>query len=109
MYPEVVLDADVVTPAPEGGSRPIIGTLARIGSAVISNPKGLLGFLILAGFTAVAVFAPWIAPYDPNAPAFAPTAPPSHAHLLGTTTLGQDIFSQLIWGARETLLIGAIA
>jgi peptide/nickel transport system permease protein len=50
-----------------------------------------------------------IAPYDPNATAFFPTMPPSHDHLLGTTSQGQDIFSQLIWGARQTLIIGGIA
>jgi peptide/nickel transport system permease protein len=57
----------------------------------------------------MALFAQKIAPYDPNATDFLPTAPPSRAHLLGTTSYGQDIFSQLVWGARETLLIGGIA
>jgi peptide/nickel transport system permease protein len=38
-----------------------------------------------------------------------PGASPDHTHLLGTTSQGQDILSQIIWGSRETLIIGAVA
>ena len=54
-----------------------------------------------------------IAPYSPSAENFSPNLAPSAAHWLGTTSFGQDIFSQLIWGARQSLIIafaaGAIA
>jgi peptide/nickel transport system permease protein len=73
---------------------------------VTHSRKALAGGLILLGFAAMALFAPWIAPYDPNATGFATQAPPSASHLLGTTLYGQDVFSQLIWSARESLLIG---
>ncbi|MBV9282249.1 MAG: ABC transporter permease, partial [Chloroflexi bacterium] len=64
--------------------------------------------IILLAFVAVAVFAPLVAPYGPADEIFQPSAPPSHDHLLGTTSYGQDIFSQLVWGARQTLLLGLI-
>lgn len=57
----------------------------------------------------MALFAPLIAPYNPTAQTFLPTLGPSSHHLLGTTNLGEDIFSQLVWGTRETLIIGAVA
>lgn len=54
----------------------------------------------------IALAAPWIAPHDPfevTGPAF---ARPSRHHWLGTNDIGQDIFSELIYGARTSLLIG---
>jgi peptide/nickel transport system permease protein len=78
-------------------------------SIALSNRKAVAGFLLLGIFVAMAVFAPLIAPYDPNATIFAPTESPTRDHLLGTTSYGQDLFSQVVWGARETLLIGGIA
>lgn len=64
-------------------------------------------FLIL-----VAVFAPWIAPYDPFAQprgedlAERIFAPPSREHFLGTDDLGRDVLSRLIYGSRVSLLVG---
>ncbi len=56
----------------------------------------------------MAAFPGLIAPDDPQAAAYAQNAGPSSAHLLGTTQLGQDVFSQLIWGTRLTLLVTLI-
>ena len=56
----------------------------------------------------VAIFAPLIAPYAPTDGSFEPLEPPSGAHLLGTNVGGQDIFSQLIYGARVSLLVGLL-
>jgi peptide/nickel transport system permease protein len=111
MYPHVALDQPAA-PSPVVPSRErlaILGMLSTILSTVLGNRKALLGFLILAVFTIMALFAQKIAPYDPNSTDFLPTSPPSRAHLLGTTSYGQDVYSQLVWGARETLLIGGIA
>jgi len=111
MYTHVAVDqpAAPAPAAPPRDSPAFLGIVSTIASTVVSNRKALLGFVILGVFTAMALFAQKIAPYDPNATDFLPTAPPSRAHLLGTTSYGQDIFSQLVWGARETLLIGGIA
>lgn len=81
----------------------------RLGMAIMSNPKALTGAALLGIFVVVALLAPIIAPYDPTAQEFQPMASPSSAHLLGTTSYGQDVFSQLVWGTRQSLLIGVVA
>jgi peptide/nickel transport system permease protein len=56
-----------------------------------------------------AIFAPWIAPYDPVAINFADKlSPPCWAHLMGANELGQDIFSQVLFGARTSLMVGVV-
>jgi peptide/nickel transport system permease protein len=92
---------------PKGLAR--AGTATRLVSAIVSNPKALIGALLLGVFVIMAVLAPVIAPYNPSAQEFQPMAPPSAQHLLGTTAYGQDVFSQVVWGARQSLLIGIIA
>src|SRR3712207_5766099 len=65
----------------------------------------VLGLLVLA-----AVFAPWIAPYDPIEPIpGAALRAPSAAHLMGTDALGRDIFTRIVYGTRVSLLEGVIA
>ena len=61
---------------------------------------GIVGFFLL-----VALFAKQIAPYDP-AQMGVPYIKPCAEHLLGTNDVGQDIFSELIYGTRVSLLIG---
>ena len=64
-----------------------------------------LGALVLLGALAVvALFAPWVAPYDPDAVDFADRfATPSLAHWLGTDDLGRDLLSRLFYGTRVSL------
>jgi peptide/nickel transport system permease protein len=111
MYPQIALNEQAApSPVVPPRDKPaVLGILSTIGSVLLRNRKALLGFLILAAFIVMALFAPMIAPYDPTSTDFLPTIPPSGAHLLGTTSLGEDIFSQLVWGSRETLVIGALA
>jgi peptide/nickel transport system permease protein len=60
---------------------------------------------VLAIITLAAVFAPWVAPYDPDAvDLMAFYAPPSPQHWLGTDGLGRDTLSRIIWGGRTALL-----
>jgi len=70
------------------------------------QPKALIGLVILTIFIAMAVFAPVIAPHDPSQYVGLPNQPPSPEYWLGTTGQGQDVFAQLVWGARISLLIG---
>lgn len=84
----------------------LVGTLAQ---ALVSNRKALAGFIVLAIFALVAILAPVMAPYDPQALQFDPILPPSAQHLLGTTGNGQDIYSQLLWSTRESLLLALVA
>jgi peptide/nickel transport system permease protein len=76
------------------------------------SPKVLIGLGMLGVFLLVAVIGPWIAPYNPNR-SFSTTAsfpqPPSAAHWLGTTQQQQDVFSQLLWGGRSTVLVAFVA
>ena len=84
----------------------VLGGLAR---ALLSNRKAMTGLVLLAVFAVVAIFAPVIARYDPHALDFAPILGPSAVHPLGTTGNGQDIFSQLIWSTRESLILAVAA
>jgi len=70
------------------------------------NRKARAGLIILAVFLIVAAFAPWLAPYSPTATDFTRNAGPSAAHWLGTTGAGEDAFSQLLYGARISVLVG---
>ncbi len=70
------------------------------------SPQGRVGLIILLTMFFLGLFAPLITPYDPSVGAFATNLPPGAGHPLGTTALGQDIFAQLLYGARLTLLIG---
>jgi len=55
----------------------------------------------------VAVFAPWLAPYDPVTVDFgAMLSPPGAKHWLGTDAFGRDVLSRLIYGSRTALLVG---
>lgn len=63
------------------------------------------GLIVIGFFVIVAVFADSIAPYDPAALGVAYQSPSSE-HILGTNDLGQDIFSELVFGTRVSLIIG---
>lgn len=71
-----------------------------------ANRKARVGIVILAVYILIALFAPWIAPYEGTRTDFEALLEPSAAHWLGTTTSGGDIASQLIWGSRVSLLVG---
>jgi peptide/nickel transport system permease protein len=76
---------------------------------ITSNPKIVVGLGVVAFFLLMALAAPLLTPYDPNASVVTGSLPPSSAHILGTTGLGQDLFAQLAYGARITLLVGFVA
>src|SRR5438093_4268648 len=90
-------------------ARPEAGALHIVGRALLSNRKALAGVVILGIFLVAAIVPGLLAPYGPHAQIFQQALGPSRAHLLGTTGNGQDIFSQLIWGTRESLAIAIIA
>ncbi len=75
----------------------------------LHNRRALSGGIILLLFCGMALLAPLIAPNSPTTVEFTPSLAPSSHHLLGTTVNGQDILSQLIWGARASLFVGLIA
>ncbi len=71
----------------------------------LRSPMTLSGAGILTALAVAAALAPVLAPHDPRALAGDALQPPSASHLLGTNNLGQDILSQLIWGARDSLTV----
>jgi peptide/nickel transport system permease protein len=65
------------------------------------------GAFIMLVIVLAAIFAPWIAPFDPNEQDFnAILMPPGWPHLFGTDSLGRDIFTRVLYGARIDLVIG---
>jgi peptide/nickel transport system permease protein len=83
--------------------------LGNVVGALLSNRKALAGAILIAIFTIVALVPGLLAPYDPHSQQFDPILGPSRLHLLGTTGNGQDIFSQLIWSTRQSLLLAIVA
>jgi oligopeptide/dipeptide ABC transporter ATP-binding protein len=82
---------------------------AKLARALLRSRKGTAGAIMLLLFVILAVFPGQIAPYSPTYIGFPRALPPSGAHWLGTTSQGQDIFSQLIWGTRQSLIIALAA
>jgi len=70
----------------------------------------LFGLAVVLFFVAMALFAPWLAPYDPLATSWsAVRAGPSGAHPFGADELGRDVLSRIIWGARASILAGVVS
>ncbi len=75
-----------------------------IGRALLADPMGLAGLILVVTFVGMAILAPWIAPYDPIAlDVKAKFQAPSALHWAGTDHLGRDLLSRIIWGARLAL------
>jgi peptide/nickel transport system permease protein len=78
-------------------------------SALIRNPASLVGILLVTLHLAIAISAPWIAPYAPTSLLDVPLEPPSGTYWLGTDDLGRDAFSRLLWGGRVAMLVAFAA
>jgi peptide/nickel transport system permease protein len=77
---------------------------------LLKNPKSCGGLIVLAAMVLVAIFAPLIATHDPEAFSLVDAGQsPSWHHLFGTTDQGTDVFSQVVIGARASLILGASA
>lgn len=70
---------------------------------------GLVGTFLVGGLILTAIFAEQIAPFDPTERVALPFLVPSAEHRLGTNDIGQDLFSELIFGARISLTVGIVA
>lgn len=75
-----------------------------------SRPLSLLGIIIVVVFVFIAVFGPMVAPYEfDELIRGAARQPPSGEFLFGTDKLGRDVFSRVLWGAREIIAIPGVA
>jgi peptide/nickel transport system permease protein len=71
--------------------------------------RGRIGIGVVGFFIFIAIFGSLLAPYDPNASSLDTLASPSWSHVLGTTESGADVFSQLLVGARVSIVVGFAA
>lgn len=89
--------------------------MKKLFSPFARNVLGLIGFIIFVFFILIAAFAGRIAPYDPMEIQFGADGsvkrllPPSREHLLGTTYMGRDVFSQMVIGSRIAVLVGVLS
>ena len=97
-------------PAP-GSAPPGVAHRRQRALRLPRSPKIIAGLVILAFFVLLSIIGPLVAPYSPgqvfaNSPV---PLPPSGAHWLGTTNLQQDVFSQLLVGGGDMLLVSLVA
>jgi peptide/nickel transport system permease protein len=87
-----------------------VSELRRIFKVMFGRWVVTLGAAIILMLVLVAIFAPLLAPYDPNAQNLSQTlAPPSTQFKLGTDDLGRDLLSRIIYGSQISLLVGIVA
>jgi peptide/nickel transport system permease protein len=98
------LEAKELSAAPRQGRR-----LTNFARRLFSRPMSAIGATITLIFLLVALFGPWIAPYGATEiiPGEA-RQPPSIEHWFGTDNLGRDVFSRVILGAREIVLLSGL-
>ncbi|MEY2663932.1 MAG: hypothetical protein RIR35_740 [Actinomycetota bacterium] len=79
-------------------------------SNFVRNTTGMIGLAIVFLVVTSSIFAVQISGYDPNLFDGSSTSlPPSTKHLMGTDQLGQDVFSRVLYGGRNSILIGVLA
>jgi peptide/nickel transport system permease protein len=94
---------------PEPGRAAPLRSVGRGVAVIWSDGKGRAGVIVVSLFVLIALLGPWIAPYGAGDNSFARGAGPDSAHWLGTTAAGQDVLSQLLVGARVSVLVGLLA
>ena len=78
--------------------------------ALLKRPTAVFGGVVLLVIAALALLAPWVAPFDPLATSWSLVRKaPSSAHWFGTDEVGRDLLSRVIWGGRASLAAGVIA
>jgi peptide/nickel transport system permease protein len=97
-----------------GAAVPVAAVSSRRRGAVLRsmlrNRKAVVGLVLFVLFVIFAAVPHlFTSVTEPNRLAFAPALPPSGEHLLGTTALGQDIWAQLVYGTRQSLVIALVA
>jgi len=104
----MVASVDKVSMRPVRGGLP---TLVRRIALLRESPVGMIGVGLVLFWVLAAIFAPLLAPYDPNANDFeiARDWYPSARHWLGTDNQSRDLLSRLIWGSRTVLVVAPIA
>jgi peptide/nickel transport system permease protein len=97
------LDVTAAAPPPAG---PVADSPRAL---LFGTWRGRIALGVLGLFVFLAIFGSAIAPYDPNASSIDVLAKPSWSHILGTTESGVDVFSQILVGARVSIVVGFAA
>ena len=84
-------------------------SIATLSRKARRNPARTIGLLIILGMVLIAVLAPYIAPFDPDERGWTPFLRPNSENLLGTDDMGKDLFSQLVYASRISLIVGFAA
>ncbi len=88
---------------------PALRFLGRALRTLWANGKARIGLVILGLMILIAILAPLLTTHSPTTTSFEPYLAPSAAHWFGTTGNGQDVYSQMVYGARVSLLVGLVA
>jgi len=96
------------SPSRAVSSRGILDASSRLVRAIAGNRKATIGLVLLLGIVFVAAFPGVFAPGDPQAAIYEQQVGPSTSHIFGTTQVGQDVFTQLVYGTRLTLIITVV-
>ncbi|HET9121301.1 MAG TPA: ABC transporter permease [Solirubrobacterales bacterium] len=92
----------------EGASVPTGGG-GEVRALLLNTWRGRIGIAVIGISVFVAIFGSLLAPYNPTASSLDVLAPPSWSHVLGTTENGSDVFSQILVGARVSIVVGFAA
>jgi peptide/nickel transport system permease protein len=104
---DATLPANITAAKPAGRLESPAG---RALQNLLERPSAVIGLAIIFLFVLMAIFAPYVAPYDPIATSWSLVRKaPSSAHWFGTDELGRDIMSRIIFGTRASLLAGVIS
>ena len=101
-----------VLPGPMASATSVtaVGPWRRAGRRLARRPGALFGAVVVVLFVAVAVLAPWLAPFDPIETSWsAIRQAPSPSHWFGTDDIGRDVLSRVVWGTRASLLAGFVS
>jgi peptide/nickel transport system permease protein len=102
--------ASEATAVPPSGPVAVETPARRAMRQFARRPAAVFGAAVLLLVLVLALFAPWLAPYDPLATSWsAVRKAPSAAHWFGTDEVGRDLLSRVIWGARASLSAGLVA
>ncbi len=100
----------IARPAGEAAEAPSTSLSRDFLQRLVADPPAVLGGLVVLFMILLAILAPLLAPYDPNAMDLsAQVAPPSPGHWFGTDDLGRDVLSRMMYGAQISLSVGFVA
>jgi peptide/nickel transport system permease protein len=100
----------VQEPLPPGEEAPVPGRRTNwMWQVVAESRQAKIGLAVILFFILIAIFAPWLAPYNPRVSVGAPFTPPSWQHPLGLDDGGIDVLSLLMYGGRSSLIVGFAA